>query len=97
LRRRAASTEHDDESAISVITRAEVLAGFGAAPARKALRLLDAFPTLGIDQAAADLAAVLRRRLAGSCPAFQAASPSCTGSISSRATSATFLPVGTPS
>ena len=36
-----------------------MLAGFGAAPARKALRLLDAFPTLGIDQAATDLAAVL--------------------------------------
>lgn len=49
------------EAAISVITRAEVLAGFDAEAARIAGSLLDRFPTLGIDLAAADLAARLRR------------------------------------
>lgn len=63
-----------DEAAISVITRAQVLTGFDPLPARKALRLLDSFPTLGIDQATADLAAGLRRRHGWKLPdAFQAA------------------------
>jgi predicted nucleic acid-binding protein len=48
-------------SALSVITRAEVLAGFAPADAAVAVRLLDRFPTLGIDIAVADLAAHLRR------------------------------------
>lgn len=48
-------------SALSVITRAEVLAGFAPADAAVAVRLLDRFPTLGIDVAVADLAAHLRR------------------------------------
>lgn len=48
-------------SALSVITRAEVLAGFAPADAAAAVRLLDRFPTLGIDIAVADLAAQLRR------------------------------------
>ena len=62
------------EAAISVITRAEVLTGFEPQTARKALRLLDSFPTLGIDQAAADLAARLRRLHGWKLPdAFQAA------------------------
>ena len=62
------------EAALSVITRAEVLAGFDPLPARKALRVLDSFPTLGIDQATADLAAGLRRRHGWKLPdAFQAA------------------------
>lgn len=62
------------EAAISVITRAEVLAGFDRPAARKAQRLLDAFPTLGIDQTAADLAATLRRQHGWKLPdAFQAA------------------------
>ncbi len=62
------------EAAISVITRAEVLAGFDRPAARKAQRLLDAFPTLGIDQAAADLAASLRRQHGWKLPdALQAA------------------------
>ena len=62
------------EAAISVVTRAEVLTGFDRPAARKALRLLDAFPTLGIDQAAADLAAALRRQHGWKLPdAFQAA------------------------
>jgi len=49
------------ESAISVITRAEVLAGFAPTEAAAAIGLLDRFPTLGIDRAVADLAARLRR------------------------------------
>lgn len=62
------------EAAISVITRAEVLTGFEPQAARKAQAVLDAFPTLGIDQAAADLAAELRRRHGWKLPdAFQAA------------------------
>ena len=62
------------EAAISVISRAEVLTGFDRPAARKARRLLDAFPTLGIDQAAADLAAALRREHGWKLPdAFQAA------------------------
>ena len=62
------------EAAISVITRAEVLTGFDQPAARKALRLLDAFPTLNIDQIAADLAAALRRQYGWKLPdAFQAA------------------------
>lgn len=62
------------EAAISVITRAEVLAGFDRPAARKAMRLLDAFPTLGIDQSTADLAAALRRQHGWKLPdAFQAA------------------------
>jgi predicted nucleic acid-binding protein len=49
------------EAALSVITRAEVLAGFGAEDAALAEGLLGRFPTLGIDLAVADLAARLRR------------------------------------
>jgi predicted nucleic acid-binding protein len=49
------------EAALSVITRAEVLAGFEAEPAETAGSLLDRFPTLGIDLPVADLAARLRR------------------------------------
>lgn len=56
---------HHAESALSAITRAEVLTGFDPAdeaalgPARA---LLDRFPTLPIDRQAADRAAVLRQR-----------------------------------
>jgi predicted nucleic acid-binding protein len=50
-----------EESALSVITRAEVLAGFDEAAAPLAVRLLDRFPTLDIDVPVADLAARLRR------------------------------------
>ena len=46
---------------VSVITRAEVLVGFDAASAVRALPLLDAFATLGIERGDADLAATLRR------------------------------------
>ena len=62
------------EAALSVITRAEVLAGLDGRGARKAKRLLDCFPTLGIDQSIADAAATLRRKNRWKLPdAFQAA------------------------
>jgi predicted nucleic acid-binding protein len=52
---------HGRESAVSVITRAEVLAGFDTRDAAAASGLLDRFPTLAIDRPVADLAAALRR------------------------------------
>lgn len=62
------------QAALSVITRAEVLAGFEASDEGPALRLLDRYPTLGIDVTIADLAARLRRRERWKMPdAFQAA------------------------
>jgi hypothetical protein len=63
------------EAALSVITRAEVLAGFPSVDrAAKAATLLDRFPTLGIDRSIADLAAALRREHRWRLPdAFQAA------------------------
>lgn len=65
---------HQGEIAISVITRAEVLAGFTQRASRKAARFLGTFPTLGIDAAIADLAATLRRKHGWKLPdAFQAA------------------------
>ena len=62
------------EAALSVITRAEVLAGFDDEEAVTAASLLDRFPTLGIDLPVADLAARLRREQRWKMPdAFQAA------------------------
>jgi predicted nucleic acid-binding protein len=62
------------QAAVSVITRAEVLAGFSAEDAGLASALLDRFPTLGIDRAVADLAARLRHDLRWKMPdALQAA------------------------
>lgn len=59
---------------ISVITRAEVLAGFDPAENLLPSRLLDFFPTLGIDRDTADGAAALRRSHGLKLPdAFQAA------------------------
>lgn len=61
-------------AAISVITRAEVLAGFDAETAPAAASLLDRFPTLTLDRSIADLAAQLRREHRWKLPdAFQAA------------------------
>lgn len=66
--------ENHEDAAVSVITRAEVLTGFTRQQVRKASQFLDAFSTIGIDQAAADLAADLRRRHGWKLPdAFQAA------------------------
>jgi hypothetical protein len=66
--------ESHGRAAVSVITRAEVLAGFSAADAGLAEALLDRYPTLGIDRPVADLAARLRRELRWKMPdALQAA------------------------
>ena len=65
---------HYADAVVSVITRAEVLTGFEQRAAGKAARFLDCFPTLGIDQQIADLAAALRRDHGWKLPdAFQAA------------------------
>lgn len=62
------------ESALSVITRAEVLAGFDPAGSAAASGLLDRFPTLVVDRPVADLAARLRREQRWKMPdALQAA------------------------
>lgn len=62
------------DAAVSVITRAEVLAGFDPGDAVLASALLDRFPTLSIDPTIADLAARLRREHRWKMPdAFQAA------------------------
>jgi predicted nucleic acid-binding protein len=53
--------EHGSECAISVITRAEVLAGFTLRSESLARELLDVFPHLPITSEIADLAASLRR------------------------------------
>lgn len=53
--------EHGSECAISVITRAEVLAGFTLRTEPLARELLDVFPHLPITTEIADLAASLRR------------------------------------
>jgi predicted nucleic acid-binding protein len=61
-------------SSISVITRAEVLAGYDQHQRAPIQRLLDAFPSLPIDQKVADVAATLRRQHRWKLPdAFQAA------------------------
>jgi predicted nucleic acid-binding protein len=60
--------------AISVITRAEVLAGFDRQAAKMAVMLLNRFPTLIIDRPVADVAARLRREFRWKMPdALQAA------------------------
>ncbi len=61
-------------SAISVVTRAEVLTGYDPTDAVPIQRFLEAFPTLPIDQAVADKCAALRREHKWKTPdAFQAA------------------------
>lgn len=61
-------------ASVSVITRAEVLAGTDSRNLAAVTRLLDRYPTLAIDQAVADLAADLRRVHRWRLPdAFQAA------------------------
>lgn len=62
------------DAAISVITRAEVLAGAPAQGLHTVTRFLDCFPILGIDKPISDEAAALRRRHGWRLPdAFQAA------------------------
>lgn len=53
--------EHGSECAVSVITRAEVLAGFTLRTEPLARELLDVFPHLPITAEIADLATSLRR------------------------------------
>jgi len=66
--------EHGDESAISVITRAEVLSGLDGDNQRIVARLLDGFSAIGIDAAIADTAAAVRREKGWKLPdAFQVA------------------------
>ena len=75
----AAATEYltqvNEEAAISVITRAEVLAGFDEEEAvALAAQVLDCFACLILDKPIADRAAVLRRREGWKLPdAMQAA------------------------
>jgi len=65
---------HGADSAVSVITRAEVLAGFDDDAVSLAIRLLDAFPTLPMTVEIADEAARLRRTVRWKLPdAIQAA------------------------
>jgi predicted nucleic acid-binding protein len=60
--------------AVSVITRAEVLAGVVSGGQDAVTRLLDSYPTLSLDREAADQAAELRRKYRWRLPdAFQAA------------------------
>lgn len=62
------------EASISVITRAEVLAGIGLSEVAAVKEWLDRYPTLAIDRKTADLAADLRRQNKWKPPdAFQAA------------------------
>jgi len=62
------------QSAISVITRAEVLAGFEDRERSQVLPFLNAFPTLDINRDIADLAGALRHQHGWKLPdAFQAA------------------------
>lgn len=67
-------SEHGSECALSVITRAETLAGFDEPSAALATDLLDAFTTLPVTRETADSAASLRRTERWKLPdAFQAA------------------------
>ena len=62
------------DSLISVVTRAEVLTGIGPRDLPAVLPLMNRFPTLVLDQEAADLAATLRRQYRWKLPdAVQAA------------------------
>ena len=53
---------HADRAAVSVITRAEVLAGAKPRAVAKVRRLLELFPNLAITAEIADRAAALRRK-----------------------------------
>lgn len=62
------------EASISVITRAEVLAGLTLSAVPAVTEWLDRYPTFAIDRRTADLAADLRRQYKWKLPdAFQAA------------------------
>lgn len=85
------------DSALSVITRAEVLAGFDDGAASVAIRLLDAFPTLPMTTEIADTAARLRRTERWKLPdAIQAAIARAHGLILATRNSRDFQPGGDP-
>lgn len=66
--------KHEEKSAISVVTRAEVLSGLEGSSSEMTVMLLNHFETLSIDKNVADLAAMLRRKYRWKLPdAFQAA------------------------
>lgn len=66
--------QNAERVAVSVITRAEVLAGARPRTVARLKRLLDLFPTLDISSEIADLAAAMRRKHRWKFPdAFQAA------------------------
>ncbi|MBI1788617.1 MAG: PIN domain-containing protein [Acidobacteria bacterium] len=74
MKTRAYLREVRGQRRISVITRAEVLAGVDAQSVAPVRHLLDSFLTLGIDARVADLAATLRREHGWKLPdALQAA------------------------
>jgi predicted nucleic acid-binding protein len=75
-------SEHSKDCALSVITRAEVLAGVDPATERPVTVLLDRFPTLPITAEVADLAAQLRRNHRWKLPdALQASTAEVAGLI----------------
>ena len=85
------------DSALSVTTRAEVLAGFDDAAVSLAIRLLDAFPTLPMTVEIADTAARLRYTERWKLPdAIQAAIARAHGLILVTRNSRDFQPGGDP-
>jgi predicted nucleic acid-binding protein len=88
---------HGTDSALSVITRAEVLAGFDDESESLATRLLDCFPTLPMTVETADAAARLRRTERWKLPdAIQAAIARAHGLILVTRNSRDFQPGGDP-
>lgn len=89
--------EHGSRCAASVITRAEVLAGFDEAGEPLARELLDAFATLPITAEIADLAAALRRTQRWKLPdALQAAVATHHGLVLVTRNTRDFQPGGMP-
>ena len=90
-------TEHGSRCAISVITRAEVLAGFDEDSEPLARELLDAFAALPVTAEVADLAASLRRTQRWKLPdALQAAIAVQHGLTLVTRNTRDFQPGGTP-
>ena len=88
---------HGADSAVSVITRAEVLAGFGDDSVLLATGLLDTFPTLPMTTEIADKAARLRRSARWKLPdAIQAAIARAHGLMLVTRNTRDFQPGGDP-
>lgn len=88
----------EEEAAVSVITRAEVLAGFDTVKAGIAAGLLDRFPTFAIEVQVADLAAQLRRQFRWKMPdALQAALAQYHGLLLATRNTRDFTPERFPS